>query len=979
MKKRRPHPQPALPGNAPDPILGAFTVPVLVTGPELSVRRLNAGCATLLGPVGGSLLNDVFPGLSGDFTRANAMLAGTGPRRQFQLETLVRLPAGEGGDVYIGVHEMPAPAPEREPGYRAFLERSSAAIFRFSFDHPVDTSLAEGEQVEAILRYARLAEASESLARVRGVSSDALKGGRLEDFAAHPEVQTRECLRRFVRGGYTLQGVEMRESTPDGERLFTAEWIGVVENGQLVGIWGSQQDVTAHRNAEEELRATGQRYRKLFDTASGFLFTVDSDGRLTSVNAALERLAGLTEGNLPQLEAIVAPEHRPPLAQLLSRALREGRGGSTEVDVVGAGGRRLSLELTLSPLYGGDAGSLLGVARNITGQRTGERFDTGRRAILEMVATDIPLDVVLDRLTGVVEMYFPHSLAALSRAENGRLRYIAGRLPEAFRAAFAGTRIAPMSLSCGTAAFLQRPVVASSIETDPTWSELRTEALAHGLRACWSTPITGTSGALMGTLAVYFPEPAEGDHELLSLLDAAAQLAALTIEHRAFTERLRHQATHDPLTGLPNRYALEARLREALVEAGPERRSFSLLYVDLDRFKMVNDTYGHGTGDAFLQQVGTRLSACMAEGDLLARIGGDEFVALLLHPAHRSDAGPVMVAIRKALQRPVTAQGRELFVSVSIGVSVYPEHGSTVEALLGNADAALAQAKNEGKNTHRYFAPRLAAETTARLAVQNELHRALDRGEFSVVYQPQFNLQNGMLVGKEALLRWKSGALGPVEPAEFIPIAEENGLIVPIGLWVLRQACLHGAAIRHKTAAPVRIAVNVSAVQLAQTDFVQQVAEALQDTGMPPELLELELTETALMHDHRQSAERLAQLRQLGVVISVDDFGTGYSSLSRLQQLPLDRLKIDLSFVREIRNAVEVPPIVQAIIALAHGLGIHVIAEGVENRHQLQVLRDLGCNEAQGFLLGRPAPAEDTEPAYPLSEYPVKWDTSRAD
>ena len=383
-----------------------------------------------------------------------------------------------------------------------------------------------------------------------------------------------------------------------------------------------------------------------------------------------------------------------------------------------------------------------------------------------------------------------------------------------------------------------------------------------------------------------------------------------------------------------------------------------LLFIDLDRFKLINDVLGHSAGDGLLQEVARRLQGALRESDTVARMGGDEFTVVLGGLHGPSGASLVAAKLLDLVRAPFDVQGNELFVTASVGISVYPQDGADVDTLKRKADAAMYRAKGRGRNSLHCFAPELDGLDN-RLEMENQLHHALERGEFQLAYQPQYELLSGRLVGMESLLRWRNARLGDVPPADFIPVAEETGLIVPIGEWVLNQACAQSQAWCSQGLPPLRMAVNVSAVQFTRAGFVRSVAQALEDHDLEPRLLELELTESTVMRDVQESASQLASLRQLGVRISIDDFGTGQSSLSYLRRLEVDALKIDRSFVQEIEDGSAPPSLVQAVVMMAHCLGIQVVAEGVETDRQLDTLRGLGCDQAQGYLLGKPLSAKD--------------------
>ena len=429
-------------------------------------------------------------------------------------------------------------------------------------------------------------------------------------------------------------------------------------------------------------------------------------------------------------------------------------------------------------------------------------------------------------------------------------------------------------------------------------------------------------------------------------------------ERKRAEARINHLAHHDPLTGLPNRLSLLARLEQALPEARRYQWNLALCFIDLDRFKVINDTLGHQVGDQLLMEVAGRLAATVRESDTVARLGGDEFVILLPDVGGAPDAALVAGKIIEALAQPIRVEGHELHTSPSIGISLYPADGADVETIMRNADTAMYHAKAAGRNTYQFYAEEMNRTATERLTLERKLRQAGARGEFSLHFQPQFSGRGGRPTGVEALLRWTTEEDGPISPARFIPIAEETGLVVGIGAWVLREACRQMQAWLAAGLAPIRVAVNLSARQLQQRDFIETVASALADSGLPAELLELEITESAVMEQPKEAIQLLTELRRMGVTLAIDDFGTGYSSLAYLKLFPIDHLKIDRSFVADIEHDLNDRAIAFGTIALAHSLGLNVIAEGVETEDQLELLSCNGCDEIQGYLFSRPLAPE---------------------
>jgi len=422
-------------------------------------------------------------------------------------------------------------------------------------------------------------------------------------------------------------------------------------------------------------------------------------------------------------------------------------------------------------------------------------------------------------------------------------------------------------------------------------------------------------------------------------------------------KQLTQRAQFDELTGLLTRATFESRFDKAIKEAKETGERLALLFIDLDRFKFVNDTYGHEIGDELLKEVAACLKNSIRQDDLAARLGGDEFILALKGLKDTRSAATVASELVKVLGSPFDIRGKVLNVSASVGISIFPNDGEDVETLTRNADTAMYQTKAAGKNAYTFSTKQVQEYQSRRLELEHSLRLALGDNQLKIHYQPQLDMLSGKLIGFEVLLRWEHPTLGEIKPSELIPLAEEAGLIIPIGHWLLREACLQAVSWQRSGFAPVQIAVNVSALQFAQKDFVDIVAKALKDSSLAPEYLEIEITESLLMKDLTVAAKTLQKLRRLGVETVLDDFGTGHSSLSYLQQLPIQSLKIDRSFISlpgDTLLSESNQVIVEAICALAHKLGKTIIAEGVETKMQYDYLRELGCDYAQGFLFSKP-------------------------
>lgn len=432
------------------------------------------------------------------------------------------------------------------------------------------------------------------------------------------------------------------------------------------------------------------------------------------------------------------------------------------------------------------------------------------------------------------------------------------------------------------------------------------------------------------------------------------------------TRTVRHLAYHDPLTGLPNRSLFNDRLQQAIARADREKQMFALLFLDLDNFKHVNDTLGHKAGDMLLKSVSERLRKAVRQTDslahvaedysfTLARIGGDEFILLLNNIGNVEGPGQVAGRILKLLAEPFEIGSHEVFVTTSIGIAIFPLDGNHRDSLLINADVAMYQAKNYGKNRYQYYSRSMNEYAHERFTVETKLRKALSQGEFMLVYQPQVNIQTGKLIGVEALIRWLQPDLVLTRPADFIPIAEKTGLIVPIGEWILRTVCEQSRLWQKVGLGELLMTVNVSGIQFQQDNFAETLYKIMEETGLEPGTLQLELTETVIMNDSEKNIRKLLELQMMGIQISIDDFGTGYSSLKYLKHFPLSTLKIDHSFVRQLESSSNDQAIVRAIITLAHNFNLKVIAEGVEKRRQLEFLQECGCEGVQGYLVCPPS------------------------
>jgi diguanylate cyclase (GGDEF)-like protein len=598
---------------------------------------------------------------------------------------------------------------------------------------------------------------------------------------------------------------------------------------------------------------------------------------------------------------------------------------------------------------------------DITLLKESERLIAGQKEVLELIASAAPLDVTLNALNSMVEALFPGMKCSvlLTDKSGSHLHSGAARsLPDEFNQAVEGIVIGPNVGSCGTAAYRRERVVVSDIESDPLWADYRALALRNDLRACWSQPVISLSGTVLGTFAMYYAQPRSPGTRELEVVEAAAALAGIAIARKRDEERLAYLAQFDTLTGLPNRHLLRDRLGQTLARANRETKKAALIFLDLDHFKEINDTLGHGAGDRVLQAIGGRLRGCLREHDTIARLGGDEFTVILEGIDQVDEVHQVAQKILSVFTLPVAMEGADLFVTPSLGIALYPSDGVDVESLLKHADMAMYHAKSKGRNNYQFYVSTMSAAASNRMNIEGSLRQAIEREEFVLYYQPVVEIATQKIIGAEALLRWRHPQWGLVEPERFIHVAELTGLIVPIGEWVLNEACAQTSEWRRSGDRAVPIAVNLSARQFRQEALAATIAVALARSRLSGEFLKLEITESLLMESPDQSRAILEGIKDLGVGIALDDFGTGYSSLSYLKHFPLDIVKIDQSFVRDVVTDPDDAAIVKAMIGLAHNLQLKLTGEGVETGAQLQFLKENSCDSAQGFLFSRPVSAD---------------------
>nr|WP_249157171.1 GAF domain-containing protein [Bradyrhizobium diazoefficiens] len=564
---------------------------------------------------------------------------------------------------------------------------------------------------------------------------------------------------------------------------------------------------------------------------------------------------------------------------------------------------------------------------------------------------------------------FTSTTIALARADSDQLEIVASAGPSAdttrnVRLSIHPERPEGRGMS-GTAFRTRQPCISNDYLNDQRVSAFHAVVRGDGARSGAAFPLIVHDQAV-GVMIYMSTEPATFTTEFVELLQRLADNVAFAVENfdradakNQADERIEYLASHDSLTDLPNRETFNALLRQAIATAERHDHRFAVLFIDLDRFKVINDSLGHEAGDLLLLEVANRLRGALRASDVVARLGGDEFVVILDQCGEIDDVQHIATEILAALAQPMELAGHECHTTASIGIAMYPANGSDAQTLTKNADMAMYLAKEDGKNGYRFFSKEVKTQSIERLSLESALRRALERGQFSLNYQPKVEMETGQITGVEALLRWNHPELGNVSPAQFIPLAEETGLIVPIGRWVLNEACAQAMAWQRRGLLPLSMAVNLSPRQFADEHLLQDVDEAVAASGMSPVLLQLEVTESMMMRNVGRALKVLDAIQSRGIRLAIDDFGTGYSSMSLMKHFPIDTIKIDRSFVRDLPQDSEDQAIAQAIISMGKALGMTVVAEGVENAEQEAFLRTHGCDEMQGFLISKPVPARE--------------------
>lgn len=722
-------------------------------------------------------------------------------------------------------------------------------------------------------------------------------------------------------------------------------------------------DITERKRTEQLLIESQQLLRTTLDELTAQVAILDHNGCIAAVNRAW-RLA-MARNIAPELCAGPGADYVAVWAALDTDAARAVLNGLTEVlwgqsqqfkieYPIGRGKDQQWFAIHINRCIENQWGRAVVTLESITERKRAEVFDLARQRVLEVIARQQPLEAVADELFAVTKERYT-DLVYLALALNHTIFiHIHDDLDEASIKELdeLSQQNAPPSVcsETGDVPLMVAPAPPRLGET----------------ACCWRVGLRCDRPAPRGILTLCRRERVQPDADDRRFLTLIEQLLSVAIEQHEYLQQLAFQAHYDTLTGLPNRVLFEDRLRHAMEVARRSQRKVAVLFIDLDRFKQINDTLGHSVGDMLLVQVARRFEGCVRASDTLARRGGDEFMLVLPDIADASQVSRVAQRLHEMLRIPFQVKGHELFLSASIGASLYPDDGEDVETLQRHADVAMYRAKSTLRNSFQFFDPSAHRTALERLRLENQLRRAIERNELEVFYQPQLD-RNGRLAAVEALLRWNHPDRGLIGPGQFIPMAEEIGLIVAIGEWCLREVGHQLVQWKMRGLAPVPVAINISALQFIQPSFVSIIADTIKHNGLAPGLLELELTESMLLGDLEDLVRRLDELRALGVTLAIDDFGRGYSALAYLQRLPITTLKVDRNFVAALDGEDDRRSwgIVQAIVTLGRALNLRLVAEGVETEAQYRLLYELGCDRFQGFYFYRPMPANQFEPLLP--------------
>ncbi|MCL6711237.1 EAL domain-containing protein [Pseudomonas sp. R2.Fl] len=770
------------------------------------------------------------------------------------------------------------------------------------------------------------------------------------------ELPDHACAAHWV-GGHR----EVMLERGDGRRVTASLTMSPVDAGSSHFHTAVLRDFTDVRLQRERMR----QLSLVVDRSDNAIFVSAPNRQVLYVNSGFTRMLGYELDDLRSRkpsEVLSGPHTEPQLGDLIERSLALSEGMQTEVLLYTKSGRPLWVSAAINPVLDDD-GRTIGLVSVLTDITQTKAHQVLHHKVLDAMVREQPVTDVMTLMCREVERIAPEvAVSVLAVDGDGRLRPLAApSLPTALVTACDGLAIGPRVGACGTAAWRGRPVHVPDIATDPLMSGFRDLLLGNGLHACFSSPIKSSSGRVLGTLCFYYRERGEPNDLHRRIADTCLHLCALAMEREQTNERVHQLAFYDTLTGLPNRIMFSAKAEQVLANSAQLNSQAAVLFIDVDRFKRVNEAQGHAAGDGLLRDIAARLAEELPGPNLIGRQAGDEFVAVLPQ-CSTEQAASVAERLLGAIARPATAGVMTLHPSASIGVAIYPDDGRDIDLLLRHADMAMYRAKSDGGGSVRFFSGDMNRVAQERVSLETAMREALLADQFSLHYQPQISGGGEpTLYGVEALLRWEHPELGIVPPSRFVPVAEECGLIADLSLWVLEHACAQMADWRRRGLRVPRVAVNVSAINFRDPDLSLQIASCLDAHGLHPDDLILEITESVMLDPNPDVLENIEAIYVMGVRLSLDDFGTGYSSLSHLHRLPIYELKLDQSFVRDIDSSAIARTLTTSVLRIGESLSMKVVAEGVETGAQHAFLAEQGFPVLQGYLFSAPLPAPALE------------------
>lgn len=739
------------------------------------------------------------------------------------------------------------------------------------------------------------------------------------------------------------------------------------DNGELIGVLGIGQNITTRRESEEKLQKSEERFSLAMRGANDGLWDWNLKTNEVYYSPRWKSMLGYENDELTNdlntWQSLVHPDDKNMVLNMV-RDYLVGKTTSFEIEMRmqhkdGHEVFVLSRAFLVHCSSEEKAVRLVGTHVDITARKITEAFDDKHAEIMEMIAIGKPASEIYPEIALMYEGRHPGLRCSMLELQDGRLMHGgAPSLPKEYCDAVHGLKNGPSVGSCGTSTYTGNRVLVENIETDPKWAKIKHVALPHGMRCCWSEPIKNSSGIVLGAFGMYYNHPALPNEDESNDLTSAARLAGIVMERDHAQKRIRELAYIDELTGLASRAHFYHNLAASIERSGRNQSRLGLLYIDLDNFKSVNDSLGHDAGDLLLQEIAKRLQKVTRKTDFVARLSGDEFCIIVNDVNDDYAAAHVAQRCLETISTPVKLSTRKFTPACSIGIAHYPEDGQDPSTLIKTADTSLYAAKERGKNQYAFYKPELTQKAEYRFRVEQNLREAVEKQQLSLVYQPQVQILTGNIIGVEALSRWNHPLLGQVSPVEFIATAERIGMIKPLTEWVLKTACNQAVAWKKAGFPTIRMAVNISPVHFLDKDFVSLIKRVIDETGMVPSELELEVTESVVQTD-RQNLSIFRELKDLGVLLAIDDFGTGYSSFASLKHLTVDCLKIDKYFIDDILADYKSKTLIGSMIEMGHNLEHEIIAEGVETTEQCHLLQKLGCETVQGYLFSKPVSSDE--------------------